>query len=245
MTERSSSQGQPDDWSNSAYGAAETRAFQAPDSGASASGGYGSGATTPAGYGSGSGTPGGYGSGTPGGYGSGTPGGYGSGTPSGYGSAAGTPGGYGSGSGTPGGYGSGSGTPSGYGSAAGTPGGYGSGVGGSAAGAPQHSAPERSAAESKGFLAALFDFSFNSFITTTVIRVIYILVTIIIFLEALAFTFVAFRASALFGLLTLIIGDPLFIIIAMAMWRLILEFFVIIFRIHDDIKAIRERGDLR
>jgi Domain of unknown function (DUF4282) len=221
MTERPSSQGQPDDWSNSAYGAAETRAFQVPDPGASAQGGYGSGASTPGGYGSAATTPGGYGSG------------------------ASTPGGYGSGASTPGGYGSGASTPSGYGSAAGTPGGYGSGVGGPAVGTPQHSAPGRSAAESKGFLAALFDFSFNSFITTTVIRVIYILVTIIIFLEALAFTFVAFRANALFGILTLVIGDPLFIIIAMAMWRLILEFFVVIFRIHDDIRVIRERGDLR
>jgi hypothetical protein len=241
MTERSSSQGQPDDWGNSAYGAGETRAFPTPDSGASSSGGYGSGATTPAGYGSGSGTPGGYGSGA------GSSGGYGSGAGSsgGYGSGSGTPGGYGTGSGTPGSYGSAAGTPSGYGSA-GTPGGYGSGVGGTPVGAPQPSAPARpSAAESKGFLAALFDFSFNSFITTTVIRVIYILVTIIIFLEALSFTFLAFRANALFGILTLIIGDPLFIIIAMAMWRLILEFFVVIFRIHDDIRTIRERGDLR
>jgi hypothetical protein len=242
MTERSSSQGQPDDWSNSAYGAGETRAFPTPDSGASGSGGYGSGASGSGGYGSGASSSGGYGAGatTPGGgYGSGA------GTPGGYGSGSGAPGGYGSGAGTPGGYGSAAGTPSGYGSAAGTPGGYGSGIGGSAVGAPQHSAPGRSAAESKGFLAALFDFSFNSFITTKVIRVIYVLVTIIIFLEALSFTFLAFRASALAGLLTLIIGDPLFIIIAMALWRLLLEFFVVIFRIHDDIRAIRERGDLR
>ena len=40
----------------------------------------------------------------------------------------------------------------------------------------------------------------------------------------------------------LIIGDPLFIIIVMAFWRLILESFVVRFRIAEDVRAMRERG---
>jgi hypothetical protein len=40
----------------------------------------------------------------------------------------------------------------------------------------------------------------------------------------------------------LIIGDPLYIIIVMAFWRLVLEAFVVVFRIAEDVRAIRERG---
>ena len=109
---------------------------------------------------------------------------------------------------------------------------------------PQYPTPG-DAADSKGFLASLFDFSFTSFITTKVVKVIYVLVTILIGLGALSFTFEAFHASVVFGLVVLVIGDPLYIIIAMALWRLLLEFFVVIFRIHDDIRALRERGDIR
>ena len=59
---------------------------------------------------------------------------------------------------------------------------------------------------------------------------------------ALVYTFYAFSAGTLYGLLTLVIGDPLFIIIVMAFWRLVLESFVVRFRIAEDVRALRERG---
>jgi hypothetical protein len=37
-------------------------------------------------------------------------------------------------------------------------------------------------------------------------------------------------------------GDPLFIIIVMAFWRLVLESFIVMFRIAEDIRALRERA---
>jgi len=46
----------------------------------------------------------------------------------------------------------------------------------------------------------------------------------------------------LVGFLVLIIGDPLFIIIVMAFWRLVLEAFVVVVRMAEDIRALRERG---
>jgi hypothetical protein len=61
-------------------------------------------------------------------------------------------------------------------------------------------------------------------------------------LSALVFTFSAFQSSAVYGLLVLVIGDPLFIIIVMAFWRLVLESFVVVFRIAEDIRVLRERG---
>jgi hypothetical protein len=98
------------------------------------------------------------------------------------------------------------------------------------------------AADARGFLIALFDFSFKSFVTTRIIRVLYILIMVLTVITALIYTIVAFRISPAFGLLTLVIGDPLFIIIVMAFWRLVLESFVVRFRIAEDVRALRERG---
>ena len=99
--------------------------------------------------------------------------------------------------------------------------------------------------DSKGFLGALFDFGFTSFVTPKVIKVLYVLIMIGTAVSALVFTIAAFKVSAVFGFLTLVIGDPLFIIIVMAIYRIILEFFVVIFRMSEDIRSLRERGDLR
>ncbi len=97
-------------------------------------------------------------------------------------------------------------------------------------------------ADSKGFFGALFDFSFTSFVTTRIIKVLYALILVLAVLSALLFTITMFRINAVLGLLTLIIGDPLFIIIVMAFWRLVLESFVVVFRIAEDVRALRERG---
>ena len=97
-------------------------------------------------------------------------------------------------------------------------------------------------ADARGFLGALFDFSFTSFVTTRIIKVLYVLILIMVLLSALIFTYDMFQVSALTGLLTLVIGDPLFIVIVMAFWRLVLESFVVRFRIAEDVRALRERG---
>ena len=97
-------------------------------------------------------------------------------------------------------------------------------------------------ADGRGFLSALFDFSFTSFVTTRIIKVLYVLILVLVSLVAAFYTIIAFRLSPGFGLLVLIIGDPLYIIIVMAFWRLLLEAFVVVFRIAEDIHAMRERG---
>jgi hypothetical protein len=63
--------------------------------------------------------------------------------------------------------------------------------------------------------------------------------------SALVFTIIVFRASVPFGILTLVFADPLFILIVLAIYRVLLEFFVVTFRVAEDIRAMRERGDLR
>ncbi len=110
-----------------------------------------------------------------------------------------------------------------------------------------HSAPRQAvdSADSKGFLSALFDFSFTSFVTTRIIKVLYVLIMILTVLTALVFTVSAFNVSATIGFLTLVIGVPLFILIVMAFWRLILESFIVVFRIAEDLRALRDRGESR
>jgi hypothetical protein len=102
----------------------------------------------------------------------------------------------------------------------------------------------REAADTRGFLGALFDFGFTSFVTPKVIKVLYMLIVIGTVVSALVFTIVAFKANTVFGFLMLVFGDPLFILIVLAIYRIILEFFVVTFRVAEDIRALRERGDL-
>ncbi len=102
----------------------------------------------------------------------------------------------------------------------------------------------REAADARGFLGALFDFGFTSFVTPKVIKVLYMLIVIGTVVSALVVTIIAFKASTVFGFLMLVFGDPLFILIVLAIYRIILEFFVVTFRVAEDIRALRERGDL-
>lgn len=126
------------------------------------------------------------------------------------------------------------------------PGGVDAGMPAAPQAAAYQAGPEPAALEhgagTKGFLGALFDFSFTSFVTTRIIKVLYALIMILAVITALVYTVVAFRISGTFGFLTLIIGDPLFIIIVMGFWRLVLESFVVRFRIAEDVRALRERG---
>jgi hypothetical protein len=95
-------------------------------------------------------------------------------------------------------------------------------------------------ADAKGFLGALFDFGFTSFVTPAVIKVLYVLIMIGTVVSTLAFTIVVFKASAAFGIVVLFSADPLIILIVMAIFRIFLEFFAVIFRAAEDIRALRE-----
>lgn len=104
---------------------------------------------------------------------------------------------------------------------------------------------EQGLADAKGFVASLFDFGFDSFVTPKVVKVIYVLVMLLIGLGALGFAVTAFRLSAAFGVISLLILCPLFFFVNLALWRIVLELFMVIFRIADDIRHIRVQGDLR
>jgi uncharacterized membrane protein len=99
------------------------------------------------------------------------------------------------------------------------------------------------AAHARGFMSSLFDFSFTSFVTTKIIKVLYVLITVLVTLSWLGYSIVAFRLSAVWGVLVFVIIGPLFGLIVLAFWRLVLESFVVVFRIAEDLRAVRERGE--
>ncbi len=104
----------------------------------------------------------------------------------------------------------------------------------------------RRASGQKGFFGSLFDFSFNSFVTPKIIKVLYVLVTIWTVLWALIFLRLGFHYGGMAGgILTLVVVDPIFVLLTLGAYRVVLEFFAVIFRIYEEVRVIRGRGDDR
>ncbi len=95
--------------------------------------------------------------------------------------------------------------------------------------------------EAKGFFSSLFDYSFSSFVTPRIIKVLYVLSTIAIALWTLGFIGVAFKVSSGAGILALLIGGSLFFIISMIYVRVGLELLIAFFRIHANVEEINTR----
>src|SRR6185437_9724287 len=93
----------------------------------------------------------------------------------------------------------------------------------------------------KGFFGALFDFGFTSFVTPKIIKALYVLYTVWMVVWALIFLRLGFKyGGAAGGIFTLIVVDPIFLLLTLGAYRVILELFMVIHRIHDEVRAIRE-----
>ena len=114
---------------------------------------------------------------------------------------------------------------------------------GSGRGARQR--PQLPLEESRNFLNALFDFGFTSFVTPKVVKVLYLLIVIVVGLSAVAFAVTMLASNLVLGLIVLLIGAPLYFLVVTALYRITLEFFMVIFRMAEDIRALRERGEIR
>ena len=119
---------------------------------------------------------------------------------------------------------------------------YSQGSGQGAAGYPS-SSPQLS--DTKGFIGSLFDFGFTSFVTTKVVKVLYVLIMVLLSLTTLAFVISAFAAKPVLGIFVLVIVAPILFFVYLAVWRIFLEILIISFRIAEDLRAIRERGGFR
>jgi uncharacterized membrane protein len=130
---------------------------------------------------------------------------------------------------------------------------YGAQPGQGAAGAPPQwqgiagvkpAAPRTKQAGEKGFLGSLFDFSFSSFVTPKIIKVLYVLFTIWTALIGITILIVGFKTGGIAGgLFTLIIIEPIFLLLTLGIYRVVLEAFMVIFRIYEETKKIREGSE--
>ena len=85
-----------------------------------------------------------------------------------------------------------------------------------------------------GFFSALFDFSFNEFITPKVVKVVYVIAAILIPLVWVVYLLLAFSQNAGLGVAVLIFG-AIAVIFYLAIIRMTLEFYLAIVRMSEDI----------
>lgn len=100
--------------------------------------------------------------------------------------------------------------------------------------------PVAPAATGKDFFAALFDFSFSTFVTPSIIKVLYILITVFIGLGYFLFVITSFSQSALAGLAVLVLG-AVGAILYLALARVFLEFYMAVFRLSDDVQEMKNQ----
>jgi hypothetical protein len=102
---------------------------------------------------------------------------------------------------------------------------------------------QRSAGQ-QGFVSSLFDFSFTSMVTPKIIKVLYAIYTIWTLLGALFILALGFiRGGAIVGLVVLLVVVPIYLVLSLGIYRVILEGFMVIFRIYEEVIRIREQGD--
>lgn len=92
-----------------------------------------------------------------------------------------------------------------------------------------------------GFFQALFDLSFSEFITTRIIKVLYVLAIIGVGLFSLAI-FLSFARAGVGGLIIGLIVAPLVFLLYVIFARVWLELVMIIFRIADYTRQIAQQG---
>jgi hypothetical protein len=96
----------------------------------------------------------------------------------------------------------------------------------------------------RGFFASLFDFSFTSMVTPKIIKVLYVLFTLWTALVALVILIIGFKTGGMAGgLVVLIIVEPIVVLLMLGIYRVILEAFMVVFRIYEETVKIREQGE--
>ncbi len=95
----------------------------------------------------------------------------------------------------------------------------------------------------KGFIGSLFDFSFTSMVTPKIIKVLYALFTAWTALWALIFIRFGFHYGAVAGIFILVIVVPIFLLLTLGAYRVVLEAFMVLHRIHEELKTIRANGE--
>ena len=96
--------------------------------------------------------------------------------------------------------------------------------------------------EDVNILSALFDTSFDTFVTNKLIQVVYIILLVGIILGVGVMVLASFMNNGLWsGLLTLLFSPILFVLLVIVV-RVALEFVIVVFRIADYVHTIAENS---
>ena len=91
----------------------------------------------------------------------------------------------------------------------------------------------------KGFLSTLLDFSFEEFISIDVIRVLYAVSILLAAIAVIVGVIAAFTNDITVGIGALILA-PIVLFVYVLFARVLMEFFIVIFKIADHLKEIEE-----
>lgn len=94
-----------------------------------------------------------------------------------------------------------------------------------------------------GLVAKLFDFSFSTFITPSIITIVYMLAIAWIVLSWLIMAMNAFQINVAVGVFTLLVVGPLFAALSVMVTRVVLEFFSAVIRLAEDVGALRNHNE--
>ena len=86
----------------------------------------------------------------------------------------------------------------------------------------------------KGFFGALFDFSFEHFVTPMLVKAVYIVAIVALGLGWVFWLLATFSQSAGFGIAVLLLG-PILIFLYLCLIRMTLEFYLAVIRMSQDI----------
>jgi hypothetical protein len=101
-------------------------------------------------------------------------------------------------------------------------------------GGPYGGPPPASNPPKKGFFGALFDFSFEHFITPIIVKIVYVLAFIGLVIGWLIFLVSGFAQDTSIGIIVLVLG-PIGLILYLAFIRMTLEFYLAIVRMSEDV----------
>lgn len=120
--------------------------------------------------------------------------------------------------------------PSGWGGPGSSPAGYGYPGGQGGAGGPRK----------PGFLATLFDLSFTSFVTPSIVKGVYVVAMAVIALGWLGYTVAFFARGAGWGLLMLLVIGPVVSLVYLILARIGLELYLAVIRVAEDVRELRD-----
>ena len=92
-------------------------------------------------------------------------------------------------------------------------------------------------AQARGFIGSLLDFSFQSFVTPKIIKLVYFLILIGVALGALIFLVTSFAAGGV-GIVIGIIGAPIMLLLGAVIGRVYVEIIMLAFKILETLQRI-------